>query len=154
MPPGAPGGKLVVMSDRNGTPVTPEDAAAALASLIGSGWQWWWSVVNELQHLPEVLRQMRDGAENFEQVSRQLANSTATFEQLVELYGKTLLDAAERNAAMTEAMRQRIEGLAGFDAADSAADAAAEIQKMFGALAQFNPLLRGLTSIEPDDKAD
>jgi len=139
------------VNDRNETSPSPEDVAAVVAALVGSGWQWWWSVVNELQHLPDVLRQMREGAESFEQVARQLANSTAMFEQIVEVYGKTLLDAAERNAAMTDAVRRRLEGLAALNSPDAVTDTVAEFQKMFGTLAQLNPLWPGLIDRRPDD---
>ena len=140
-----------MVSDDNETPQTPEDVAAVVAALVGSGWQWWWAVVNELQHLPEVLRQMREGAESFEQVARQLANSTAMFEQVVEVYGKTMLEAAERNAAMTEAMRERLEGLTGLNSPDAVVDTMAELQKMFGSLAQLNPLWPGQLGRSTDD---
>ena len=130
--------------DRSGPSQSPEDMAAVLAGLLGSGWQWWWSVVNELQYLPDVLRQLRDGAENFEQVSRQLANSAAMFEQVVEVYGQTMLDAAERNAALTEAVRQRMEDLVGMSTPDSVADTVTELQKVFGTLAELNPFWPGL----------
>ena len=122
-----------------------------VAALVGSGWQWWWSVVNELQHLPEMLRQMREGAESFEQVARQLANSTAMFEEIVEVYGKTMLDAAERNAAMTDAMRQRLESLAALNTPDAVAETVGELQKVFGTLAQLNPLCPARLGLRPDD---
>ncbi len=142
------------MTDQNETPQTPEDVAAVVAALVGSGWQWWWSVVNELQHLPEVLRQMREGAESFEQVARQLANSTAMFEQIVQVYGKTLLETAERNAAMTDAMRERIEALAAMNPSDAMTDPVGELQKMFGTLAQLNPLWPGQIGRGTDDDTD
>ncbi len=142
------------MNDRNETPQSPEDVAAVVAALVGSGWQWWWSVVNEMQHLPDVLRQMREGAESFEQVARQLANSTAMFEQIVEVYGRTLLEAAERNAAMTDAMRQRLEGLAALNSPDAVTDTLNELQKMFGTLAQFNPLWPSQLVGRPDDATE
>lgn len=125
-----------------------------VAALVGSGWQWWWSVVNELQHLPEVLRQMREGAESFEQVARQLASSTAMFEEIVEVYGKTLLDAAERNAAMTDAMRQRLDSLAALNSPDAVAETVGELQKVFGTLAQLNPLWPARLGLHPDDNND
>lgn len=139
------------MNDHNETRQSPEDVAAVVAALVGSGWQWWWSVVNELQHLPDVLRQMREGADSFEQVARQLANSTAMFEQIVETYGKTLLDAAERNAAMTDAMQQRLERLTALNSPEAVTDTVAELQKMFGTLAQLNPLWPGRIGGPPDD---
>lgn len=128
------------MNERNEAPQSPEDVAAVVAALVGSGWQWWWSVVNELQHLPDVLRQMREGAEDFEQVARNLANSTAMFDQIVQVYGKTLLDAAERNAAMNEAVRERLETLGSLGSPDAVTDTVAEVQKIFGTLAELNPL--------------
>lgn len=142
------------MNDRNESAQSPEDVAAVVAALVGAGWQWWWSVVNELQHLPEVLRQMREGAESFEQVAKQLANSTAMFEQIVEVYGKTLLEAAERNAAMTDAMRQRLEGLAALNSPDAVSDTVAEMQKIFGTLAQLNPLWPSQLVRRPGDTID
>ncbi len=139
------------MNDRNKTSQSPEDVAAVAAALVGAGWQWWWSVVNELQHLPDVLRQMREGVESFEQVAGQLASSTAMFEQIVEVYGKTMLEAAERNAAMTDAMRQRLEGLASLSSPDAMNETMVELQKMFGTLARLNPLWPGQLDRRPDD---
>ncbi len=143
------------MTDGNDNP-SPEDAIAILAQLVGLGWQWWWSVVNELQHLPEVLQQMRQGAESFEQVARQLANSTATFEQIVEVYGKTLLDAAERNAAMTEAVQRRLEGLSTIGAGEQIGETVSEMQKVLSSLAGLNPLWPGhlLGRSEQDQASD
>lgn len=144
----------MIVSDQNETSPSPEDMAAVVAALVGAGWQWWWSVINELQHLPDVLRQMREGAESFEQVAQQLANSTAMFEQIVEVYGETLLEAAERNAAMTDAMRQRLQGLAALNSPDAVADTVTELQKMFGTLTRLNPLWPGQVERGSVDNTD
>lgn len=101
--------------------------------------EWRRELLAELAELPDTLRRVRTGAGNFELVSRRLAASSESLEQITALYESTLADTTRRSADAAEALRKQIDSLVG-QSPERVTSTLAEMQRTIEALAQLNPL--------------
>jgi methyl-accepting chemotaxis protein len=98
--------------------------------------EWQTALREELSHLPETLRQLREAAANIQVVSKRLADATAGLEQLTTM-----------STAMAEAQR-RVDALAssmpiprsGPEAEERMRKAVEDVRDALQGMARLNPL--------------
>jgi methyl-accepting chemotaxis protein len=98
--------------------------------------EWQAALREELSHLPETLRQLREAAANIQVVSKRLADATAGLEQLTAM-----------STAMAEAQR-RVDALAssmpiprpGSEAEERMRKAVEDVRDALQGMARLNPL--------------
>ena len=98
--------------------------------------EWQAALRDELAHLPETLRQLREAAANIQVVSKRLADATAGLEQLTAM-----------STAMAEAQK-RVDALAsslpipraGADADERVRRAMEDVRDALQGMARLNPL--------------
>lgn len=100
--------------------------------------------------MPDTLRRVREGAGNFELVSRRLAASSESLEEITALYEATLSDTTRRSADAAEALKQQIDSLVG-QSPERVTSSLAEMQRTVESLAQLNPLWPGGRRPRPKD---
>ena len=99
---------------------------------------WRRELTEELVRLPATLRQLREGATNFELVSKRLADSSEALEEITRVYRSTMGESTRRSAELAELMRSQLDGLSG-ESPDVVTGALTEVQRGFEALAELNP---------------
>ena len=119
------------------------DSARAALTEFGAGMErladWRRRLTVEFVALPETLRTLREGAVNFELVSRRLTESSVALEQMTKLYEATLADSTRRSADAAKALRSQIDALAEAGSPDQVMSAFGEIQRMMESMAELNP---------------
>ncbi|MEM7287018.1 MAG: hypothetical protein AAF480_11755 [Actinomycetota bacterium] len=99
---------------------------------------WRRDLTSELIRLPDTLRQLREGAANFEIVGQRLAESSEALEEITKVYRSTMGETTRRSAEVAEQLKEQLESLAG-ESPDMVATALGEMQKGFESLAELNP---------------
>lgn len=132
---------LVDVAEQSQTVV--DDVAAtwadARARIVRFG-EWRRRLVRELSALPDTMQQLRHGAANFELVGERLAKSSASLEEIADLYQSTIAQPAYRSAEALDSLRQQVDALA--DSAGSPESIAAtmiDVQRAFERIAEVNP---------------
>ena len=69
---------------------------------------WARRVKAELAVLPDTLEKLREGATSFQAVGQRLEATSASLEELTDLYGKTLGAAVRRSSSAAEALQQQL----------------------------------------------
>jgi methyl-accepting chemotaxis protein len=102
---------------------------------------WRRRLVEELSELPDTLQKIRNGAADFERVGERLAKSSASLEEIVNLYESTIAESGRRSAQAVDTLRSQIDALA--ETAGSPERLAAtmsDVQRAFETMAELNPL--------------
>ena len=102
---------------------------------------WAQRVKAELAVLPDTLEKLREGATSFQAVGQRLEATSASLEELTDLYGKTLGAAVRRSSSAAEALQQQLAKLpsdapAAPDLLSATVD---DLQRTMDALAAMNP---------------
>jgi len=102
---------------------------------------WARRVGAELAVLPDTLEKLREGATSFQAVGQRLEATSASLEELTDLYGKTLGAAVRRSSSAAEALQVQLSRLpteapATPDLLTATVD---ELQRTMDALAAMNP---------------
>lgn len=100
---------------------------------------WRRDLTGELMRLPDTLRQLREGAANFEIVGQRLAESSEALEEITKVYRSTMGETTRRSAEVAEQLKQQMEALAA-ESPDMVSAALDEMQRGFETLAELNPL--------------
>ncbi len=114
------------------------DGVAGLGGRIERFGAWRRDLTEELVRLPATLRQLREGAANFELVGQRLAESSEALEEITRVYRSTVGDSTRRSAEMVDQLREQLDALAG-QPPDVVTAAVDEFQRGFEALADLNP---------------
>ena len=99
---------------------------------------WRRDLTAELIQLPGTLRQLREGAANFEVVGQRLADTSEALEEITKVYRSTMGETTRRSAEVAEQLKDQLESLAG-ESPDMVMGALDEMQKGFETLAELNP---------------
>jgi uncharacterized protein YukE len=102
--------------------------------------EWRRRLAQELSELPDTMQQLRHGAANFELVGERLAKSSASLEEIADLYQSTIAEPGHRSAQALDALRTQVDALA--NAAGSPEQIAAtmtDVQRAFDTIADLNP---------------
>ena len=102
---------------------------------------WARRVKAELAVLPDTLEKLREGATSFQAVGQRLEVTSASLEELTDLYGRTLGAAVRRSSSAAEALQQQLAKLptdapAAPDLLTATVD---DLQRTMDALAAMNP---------------
>lgn len=100
---------------------------------------WRRDLTSELLKLPGTLRQLREGAANFEIVGQRLAESSEALEEITKVYRSTMGETTRRSAEVAEQLKEQLEALAS-ESPDMVTAAIDEMQRGFETLAELNPL--------------
>ena len=100
---------------------------------------WRRDLTAELVRLPDTLRQLREGAANFEIVGQRLAESSEALEEITKVYRSTMGETTRRSAEVAEQLKEQLESLA-TESPDMVTAALDEMQRGFETLAELNPL--------------
>ncbi|NND76390.1 MAG: hypothetical protein HKN44_15435 [Ilumatobacter sp.] len=115
------------------------------AQLVRFG-EWRRRLVHELGELPDTMQQLRRGAANFELVGERLAKSSASLEEIADLYQTTIAESGRRSAQAVDELRTQIEGLAkAAGSPERIAATLADVQRGFESIASLNPFWPGST---------
>jgi uncharacterized membrane protein YccC len=101
--------------------------------------EWRTRLARELALLPDTLERLREGAVNFQVVGQRLARSSEALEEITHLYETTLRDSTRRSAEAMESLRQQVEKAAKTASPERLVQAAGDISRTIGALAELNP---------------
>ncbi|MDH3296016.1 MAG: hypothetical protein OER95_16995 [Acidimicrobiia bacterium] len=144
------------MSNERAPENLTDDPMAQLGSLVGAGIRWSAAMTNELQHLPTTLQQLRRGVENFEEATRVMASSAARFNDILDLYSRSLGQAAERSAGLARLMQRQVEALTETASPDVVRDVLGEVGRAVETMARLNPLWPAIsgTGRGPDTESD
>jgi hypothetical protein len=99
----------------------PEDLLQRLLQLA----EWGQQVTSELAILPQTLSQLREGADNFQRVTKRLLDATETLERINQLQGQALKSVREQMATAPGATRM--------------VGALDELNEALGSLGRLNP---------------
>ena len=105
----------------------------------GAGLAWGRRLVAELGEFPDTLRRLREGAANFELVSRRLEAASSSLEEVTALYQSTIATSTRRTADAAAALQSQIDALAGAGSPERVSSALTELQRGFESLAELNP---------------
>lgn len=120
----------------NAVSATLTDARARIEQFSA----WRRRLAQELSELPDTMQRMRNGATNFELVGERLAKSSASLEEIANLYESTIAESGRRSAQAVDALRTQVDALA--EAAGSPERIAAtmsDVQRAFETVADLNP---------------
>ena len=114
---------------------------------------WAQRVKAELAVLPDTLEKLREGATSFQAVGQRLEATSASLEELTDLYGKTLGAAVRRSSSAAEALQQQLARLpsdapAAPDLLTATVD---DLQRTMDALAAMNPFWPTTSPREGDE---
>jgi hypothetical protein len=98
-----------------------EDVVARLLQLA----EWGQQVTSELAVLPTTLAQLREGADNFQRVTKRLLDATETLERINQLQGQAVRSVREQMATTPGANRM--------------VGALDELNEALGSLGRLNP---------------
>jgi hypothetical protein len=99
----------------------PEDLLQRLLQLA----EWGQQVTAELAVLPQTLSQLREGADNFQRVTKRLLDATETLERINQLQGQAIKSVREQMATAPGATRM--------------VGALDELNEALGSLGRLNP---------------
>lgn len=102
---------------------------------------WRHDLTNELAQLPDTMRRLRDGAANFQLVGERLAKSSASLEEISNLYESTIAESGRRSAQAVDALRSHVETLAAEAVSpERVVSSMNEMQRVIEAITELNPL--------------
>ena len=101
---------------------------------------WQRRLTEELTELPDTLQRLRQGATNFELVSRRLEKSSDGLEQATKLYEATLADSTRRSADVAKTLRAQVDSLAAAGSPDRVLSTLRDVQRTVETLSEMNPL--------------
>jgi hypothetical protein len=79
----------------------PEQVVPRLAQLF----EWGWQITAELSVLPQTLTQLREGAENFQRVTKRLLDATESLERINQLQGQAIKSVRDQMTTTPGAVR-------------------------------------------------
>ena len=102
---------------------------------------WARRVAAELAVLPDTLEKLREGATSFQAVGQRLQATSASLEELTDLYGRTIGASVRRSTAAAEALQEQLAKLPTDTVAapDLLTATANELQRTMEALTAMNP---------------
>ena len=101
--------------------------------------EWRRRLALELSELPDTMERLRHGAANFELVGERLAKSSASLEEIADLYQSTIAASGQRSARALDALRTQVDALAGAGSPERISATMNDVQHAFDAIADLNP---------------
>ena len=127
-----------------GEPETAVDAAIAAwgdaRERVARFGDWLRRLTDEVSQLPDTMQRLRHGAANFELTGERLAKSSASLEEIADLYQSTIAESGRRSAQAVDALRAQVDALAeAAGSPDRIVAAMTDVQRAFDTIADLNP---------------
>ncbi|MGI8492956.1 MAG: hypothetical protein ACR2KC_05970 [Acidimicrobiales bacterium] len=118
-----------------------------MSTLPGLPWMegldhWRKEVTTELRSLPETLRMLREGVDNFQRITKRLLDITDGLEQVTRLYVGGISDARKRVEDVNRALQKQVAS----PASEVVVSAVTDLGEALAAMARLNPLWPRLSS--------